>query len=170
MKMIIRIVITCVLFVGLTAQAGVYKWVDERGNVHYSDQGADKKAKKVDLPENSTYSPPPMPTINLSSGKKKSGQVISNGYQSIEVSSPANDSVVRSAPGDVTVNVKVNPALRPGDKIRLKIDGKEKQFAASTSFNLKLVDRGSHTITATIVRGDGNEVLTSKPSIFHMKR
>lgn len=170
MRMIIRAAILLSLLCPLMTQAGVYKWVDDKGNVHYSDQNTDTKAKKVDLPENSTYKAPPAPKLDLSADKKNKGSVISNGYKSISIANPANDSTVRSAPGNITISVKTDPALMPGDKIKLMINGIEKMTAAQTSFSFEHIDRGTHTITAAIVRSDGRVSLVSKPSVFHLKR
>ncbi len=41
------------------AQAGVYKWVDEQGNVHYGDRPDGQGAKALQVPEGRGAAPPP---------------------------------------------------------------------------------------------------------------
>ncbi len=51
------ITISLGLFVLLPLQAGVYKWVDENGQVHYGEQPGNAGAEKVTIRQNETTKP-----------------------------------------------------------------------------------------------------------------
>jgi len=51
------ITISLGLFVLLPLQAGVYKWVDENGQVHYSERPGNAGAEKVTIRQNETTKP-----------------------------------------------------------------------------------------------------------------
>lgn len=68
--------IFCLFFVSLFASADIYKWVDEKGRVHYGDKPTEKEKKvAVDISsyESVTYSDPPdMNVKSISSAPTKS--------------------------------------------------------------------------------------------------
>ena len=57
-----RILFLAALLVALGAQAQIYKWVDEKGVTHYGEAPPpDKKASKVEVPNNPAASQPSPP-------------------------------------------------------------------------------------------------------------
>lgn len=54
-----KIFISLLLLLPVAVFAGVYKWMDDAGNIHYGDAPPeDIAATRVELPETSTYQPP----------------------------------------------------------------------------------------------------------------
>jgi hypothetical protein len=53
---IILMLATCLLLTA-TSHAGVYKWTDENGNVHYGEQPGNTSAEQVEIRQNETTTP-----------------------------------------------------------------------------------------------------------------
>ena len=57
-KLFIRILsITIFIFIQTPASAGVYKWVDDKGQVHYSEHPVGNDAEKIKIRTNETTKP-----------------------------------------------------------------------------------------------------------------
>src|ERR1700722_12009463 len=95
----------------------VYKWVDEDGVVHYSDQ-PHENAEKVELKAPQTYS---APAVRSSPASPHSVAKSAPAYQSCTISQPANDEVLLNTT-TVTAGASVLPALRPGDQLVVTLD------------------------------------------------
>ena len=130
----------------VAVSATVYRWVDENGVTHYSDQ-PHEKAEKVQVAAPQTYKPAPLPR---STGPQSSPPDAPNTYQ-CQVVAPANDD---SFPNTYSVNtsVQVDPAPHGGDKAFLLLDGaRVPNFpTAGGSFTLSNIDRGQHTLQAVV--------------------
>jgi hypothetical protein len=155
------------------ASADVYKWVDNDGNIHYSDQSPEEGAKPVELPKGVYYTPPPLPEGSeegLEEGleKEMAGQPGAVAYGELVITRPTMNEVIRSNEGIVTVEYTIDPALAAGDEFKIILDGlKHKGSIKSTSFVLTDINRGSHTLKVQAIR-EGVAVATSKSVIFHL--
>jgi hypothetical protein len=69
--------------------------------------------------------------------------------------------------------MSIQPALQSGHTIVLNIDGEDGK-ASKTSSNLAVelgnMSRGLHTISATVVDKDGNELIKTETVSFHVLR
>ncbi|THB68671.1 MAG: DUF4124 domain-containing protein [Gammaproteobacteria bacterium] len=158
------------LFLPLCSFSAVYKWTDKNGKIHYSDTPRDTQSKEIELPEASSYTPPPSYNTGINEEKTKEEQKKEVKYQEIKISSPENDQAVHSAPGSVTINVSVTPALQSSHKVVIYIDGKKLSEGGSASATIQNVDRGTHTVKAEIVDESGKKLISSKSSTFHLIR
>jgi hypothetical protein len=140
--------------------ATVYKWVDENGVVHYSDQ-PHENAEKVQVAAPQTYTPTHINSPRSSSPAPTSN----NAYQSCEVVQPANEETFPNAES-VSAAVQVNPAPRGGDQVVLLMDGNPvPNFPrAGGSVTISPVDRGTHSLRA-VVQDSGGKVLCESPSV-----
>jgi hypothetical protein len=165
---IMRILLLLITFCFLTpVSAGVYRSVDEDGNIVYTDKPSpDAEKIKIDNVQtvpagdsNFEYTPPE----NLSE---------EGAYTKLEVVNPENDHVFTGNTGDVTVSVMIEPALntKRGDRLILTLDGKKAGDSTSTSFTLANLDRGTHTIEVYVVNKGGKSLMESAPVSFTMKR
>ncbi len=155
-------------------QAEVYKWVDDKGAVNYSDRqhpGA-KEMKDLDVP---TYlSPPPLslpaaPPLAKSEPQAHTPKV----YESVAITSPGNNEGIRSNNGDLSVSVAVLPELRTnlGHRLGVLLDGALiGEPGKSTEFQLNNIERGSHTVQAVVFAASGNAVAESPPITIHLHR
>jgi len=65
------------LFIQSPLYAGVYKWVDENGQVHYGEQPGNTGAEKITIRDNETTKPRPINKAEedaAESGKKNTGE------------------------------------------------------------------------------------------------
>ncbi len=166
-KNILRHSLFLLLLIPFAARAQVYKWTDEYGNVHYSDQPHETTDKPIDMPESMIYKAPPKPRINLDKPKTKP---VYKAYQTFKINSPQNDGTVRSAPGTLSVAMQISPALRSNHEVVVMLDGKQVAKGKSTSISVSNVDRGTHSLSAKIVDAAGKAVVSSSTITFHMKR
>jgi hypothetical protein len=145
--------------------ADVYRSVDENGNVVYSDHPS-KGAEKIEIKDAQTIHLPSAGPFKYQPPPKEAPPR----YSTVAISHPGNDESIRQNSGDITVQVAVNPGLKPGDVISLLMDGKEVASGPATSVTLKNVDRGSHTLQARVVGSDGSTWLSSESVTFHLLR
>ncbi len=152
------------------AQAGkLYKYTLSNGDVVYSD-----KAPPVDQGEEITLEPlqgfklPPAPPLKDSTAKKDEAKPV--GYEEFKVTSPTNDTTIRDHGGNVRVSLSLRPGLRGGHSIEVMMDGKSIGSGNSTSVTLTEVNRGTHTVRASVMDSEGKEIARSNSVIFHLKR
>jgi hypothetical protein len=147
--------------------ATVYKWVDEQGVVHYSDQ-PHENAQKVELKAPQTYSSPktsPQPAAPAPARKS------ANVYQSCAISEPTNEQAFLNT-DTVTAGVTVQPAVRPGDTAVVTLDGQPVPGvpASGGQFTISPVDRGQHSIQMVVKASDGSTVCSSAPVTFYVRQ
>jgi hypothetical protein len=155
------------------ASATVYKWVDEKGVTHYSDQ-PHPGATKVEVAPAQTYSappPPPAPAGAPSTGSA-AAQARPEGpaYRVCAITRPGNDETYLNPP-DVTVTVKLDPALREGHKLTLSMDGKPLQGGSveGGNFTVSPISRGTHQLTLAVTEQGGRAVCQAAAT-FHVRQ
>ena len=157
------------------ATAQIYSWTDADGKRVYSDQprpGADQ----VELKPTNVVQPPPMTSRNTSSQKPEASPHAEAPYQQLAITSPADDSAIRSNEGTLNVTVTTDPPLSGSHLLKLAIDGELSQSgvpgtgAAVHQITAHNVDRGSHNIAAVVVDARGTEVQRSPSVTLHLQR
>ncbi len=106
------------LVCSLAVAATVYKWVDEHGVVHYSDQ-PHPNAQKVDVQAAQTYKAGDMPATP-GGPPAPPASARPPPYQGCAIAHPADDQTLTNV-DSLTVIVRTDPALRPGDQIFLML-------------------------------------------------
>jgi hypothetical protein len=124
--------------------AAVYKWTDSSGQVHYTDQRKEG-AQPVDLPEPSVYTPVPVPSATQSPGTGAGDAAVSD-YDLLEVSTPTEGESIRNNEGKI-----------PGE-------------LSTTGATLSNLNRGSHSLKARVIDASGQELISSQPVTFHLRR
>lgn len=154
--------------------AEIYKTVDKDGNVIYTDKAphGDKKTEKVTLKPSNSVPAVETPGIKLSpKDADTQGPDKPFKYKSVRIVSPGNDSAIEHGPGNFSVTAKISPQLRDSDQVQLYIDGKAHgQAGKSTSWALKNVFRGTHTLQVRVLNSEGKTVKKSKKSTVHVFR
>lgn len=157
MKRLTAVFLAFLAVSSMVAADPLYKWVDEKGNVHYSDK-PHPGAKQITLPKAATFVPPN--TVKLTptgsdaphSATPDSATAPETGaaaaYTSISVTAPADQSTIWNT-DSVTVSVSVAPPLRPGDSVSITLDGKT-QVVEGTSASFDGLERGPHTASAMV--------------------
>jgi Domain of unknown function (DUF4124) len=166
-----RTILFTLMSVACTAavSATVYKWVDDNGVVHYSDQ-PHENAQKVELKAPQTYSAPKTPTPPPQSTRGPASKQ-APAYQTCAISEPANDQVFMNT-SEVTAGVSVQPTLRPGDSVVVTLDGQNVPGvpASGGQFLISPVDRGTHTMQMVVKDPTGATVCSSASVTFHVQQ
>lgn len=167
------IVLIGTLCISPVTVADMYRWTDASGKVIYSDKpnpnGKEEKIKGSPL---STYEPSSaIKKQLLNPTPKKEIKQPHVSYTDFTITAPANDTSVRANDGNVSIKMKLMPALnaRRGDKIEIYLDGKKVGETTSLSYNFSNMDRGTHTVKLTVVNGAGKSLKSSSVT-FHLKR
>jgi hypothetical protein len=148
------------------ATAEVYKKTNPDGSVTFSDVPSKIDAKPIKLPPSSRYSAPPRPEPTASPRPAKTAE----SYESVSITSPANDSAVRDNAGNLTIKFNVKPGLAPGHTYVLIMDGTNVGEGQTGNIQLKNVDRGSHTFIVQVVDKNKNMIIQSESVLVHLQR
>jgi len=163
-------IMLCLLLAAGAAQAQeIYKYTLSNGKVVYSDKPpAADQGEEVKLEPLQTFRLPPAPPLEDSTAKKQGPAPV--GYEEFKVMSPSNDATLRDNGGTVSVSLSLSPGLQRGHSIAVMLDGQSIGSGHSTSVTLTEVDRGTHTVRATVKDNEGKEIARSNSVIFHLKR
>lgn len=149
------------------AAAKIYKWTDEQGNVHFSDEPPPEGAEQLDLPPLPTYQAPQRPISGGLERRVQQPEPEPRGYQRLAIASPGREATIRGVQQTITVNVVVEPPLRPGHSVEILYDGERAAVGARTRFRISPVYRGAHTLAAVIRDADGRVVARSETITFY---
>jgi len=142
--------------------AEIYRWVDDQGNVEFSDEPR-KGAEKVEVGPTATITLPKPADLPAANTEADAGLEPSANYDQLSINFPANNSAFNSGNGDVTVTMTVLPELRPNHSLRLTMDGTDSITTKANFHTFPNVDRGTHQLQLDIV--DNTSVIMSGPSV-----
>lgn len=165
-----RIVCLVLLLLTATAQAEVYKSINDDGQVVYSDRPGDN-AERLRMPALPTYTPQPVRSISRYSKAEHAQQ--QETYNGFEITAPADDSTIRNNIGSLEITTLISPALMVplGHTIQFYIDGSAHGVASdATALSVTNIDRGSHQLSASVLDADGKVLISTVPVTVHMKR
>lgn len=136
----------------------IYKWVDDKGVVHYSSEPV-KGAERLQVdtaPAGVVMPKAPAPAKPAAGGGA--------GYTALSFASPKSGEEFRDNDGSLSVTLALDPALQSGagHAVVVSLDGKAlPQRYLSPSLTLTDLDRGVHTLQASVVDADGKVLITS---------
>ena len=158
----LTIILAPLLLAPALAATTVYRWVDEQGVVHFSDQphqGAEKMHVEdaptfpaTQIPQTPSAAPAPeqaAPTATCSIESPGDQQNLMNTYS-------------------VSGSIRMPGQLDPGDRVVLMLDGKVLAGAADLSgaFQIPEIDRGAHTLAAQVVTPTGQVICQTQQITF----
>lgn len=161
----------------LPVHAEIYRWIDDSGNVVFSDE-PQPGAERVDLPPSTTYTPVDEEAatdeiLKLSPEDEDEAQQLDVPDYQIRIVAPANDESIWVNNGDVTVSMIVEPTLdaERGDQVILRLDGEPvSEPRNTTTFQLNNLSRGTHSLDATVVDSNGVALTSTGTVTFHLHR
>lgn len=152
----------------LTAQAGVYTYVDADGNRVFTDQPPSGQAERIEMAPSNGMQPRqaiPLPPPAYPATK------VEPSYDVLRILIPEPDATIREPSGNLIVTANSEPSLHDGHIYRLIMDGQPVGEAGrSPVFPLESIDRGSHQLSVEILDSQGRIVERTPSQPFHMKR
>lgn len=164
------------LVVALASLAGgspTYRWVDLDG-VHYSDQ-PHPGAEQITLSQTQTYSSAQAsssaPAASSSHPAREAREGGEFRYDSCAIIQPAQDQVLIDVES-ANIAVHVQPDKRSTDRVVLSMDGQsiEPKSNDQVEFVISPIDRGTHTISASVRSSDGRSLCQSAALTFHVRQ
>ena len=157
-----------------TSAAQVFKRVGPDGQVHFSDiPGSD--AQEIEVAPAQVISLPPAParTDSTAAGTSDGQPVATSLYTDFAIVSPSDGEAIRANDGNIEVSLRLQPELRPGHRIVLKLDGEDGELVESGErLNIRLTNlsRGLHSVEARVI-GDKDRILVETgPVSFNVLR
>jgi hypothetical protein len=143
------------------AATTVYRWVDEQGVVHFSDQ-PHPGAQKMHVEDAPTF---PAPAVAQTPGAGAPADQSGASGPSCSIDTPSDQQMLMNA-YSVSGTIRMPADLDPADRVVLMLDGKVLTGAADLSgaFHISQIDRGSHTLAAQ-VQAPGGQVICQTPQI-----
>jgi len=137
----------------------VWKWRDANGVVHYSDQPV-QGAEKVGVQSASTFSATPV--TPSSSSTATAAPAVTADYKNVEIWKPGNGDTLANT-DQVSVGVRVEPALQAGHRLALYLDGTLVQGFPPQGMEYQLtgVERGTHNLQLVVIDSQGKQVKSS---------
>jgi hypothetical protein len=165
-----RTALYVLLALAVPAFAGqtVYKWVDDKGVTHYSDQPV-AGAEKVELKSGSSRAAAPAPTY---SPPAQSSDVNAKGpvYSRFAIESPQQDEAIINTGGVVRVSVASTPAISNEHVVSLYLDGSLVPNFNGMSHEFTDMPRGTHTVKAVVSTQQGRKIQETPPVTFHVRQ
>ena len=147
------------LLLSFSVHAGLYKGLDEEGNVVYSDEPFDNAEK---------FTPPPITVVEPTKVAPKEEvaeeEKPETVYTTFTITSPKNEATIRNEP-NVVVDMVLDPelAISEGHSIWLLLDGRPLiKKTKSLSLPIGRLDRGTHTLQAQIRNSAGKAIISTK--------
>lgn len=148
----------------------VWKWVDETGLTHYSDQPV-PGATKIEVSTGNVVQSQPSYGTPSAGATAPNAATPGDVYRTFEIWRPENDQVFVNTAGVVNVEIRVEPQVQGGHTLNLYLDGRLVEgYSGSTSYVLEGVPRGTHSLVATINEQLGSRVREAGPVMFTVRQ
>src|SRR5882724_2041421 len=121
------------LLAGAAMATTVYKWVDEQGVTHYSDQ-PHPQAQVIEVQSVQSVRSSPAPVVSTGNRTASGGP-----QYSCELFRPENDEVFLNT-STITAKLRVEPQLSSGDQVAIAVDGKRVDGQPNTGSEFVLTD------------------------------
>jgi len=150
--------------------ATVYKWVDENGVVHYSDQ-PHPNAEKLQVHAAQSYKPSALDTAPAGGGGSGASPAAPAPYRGCAIVQPQDGQAFANI-DSLTVVVQTDPQLHQGDKVFVTVDGQALNGGNPTGsqFVISPIDRGTHTAQALVKDAGGGVQCQTPPVTFHVQQ
>ncbi|KOO16005.1 nitrogen regulation protein NR [Vibrio xuii] len=163
--------VIALLFSALSNSQTIYTWTDQDGILHFDDAPNHNLAQAIELPNLEQPTPPPqLAPSQQAEVQARHTQIATPKPLSVTIAAPNNDEALRSNNGAITVQAVLSRELVAGEQLQLTLNGEK--YAAPTAnpnWQLKNIDRGSHSLVIQVVR-DGKLIASSQAITVHLQR
>ena len=152
------------------SSAPAWTWVDANGTVHFSDRPV-PGARQVELGGAQSFGAQTAAdsAVRSSTGaptEEPTGDSTTP-YRSIDIVSPAEQETLWNIGGMLNVLVRFQPALLPGHRYDLVLDGQRRNVnTGAARVTLSEVFRGTHTLQVIVLDASGSELMRSPTRSF----
>lgn len=161
------LILACLLL-PLPAEAQeIYRWVDKNGVVHYSDSPDSPDAKLIDVIEPNAYEWEAATADGAGGGGADEPAV--SPYESLSIVSPTPDQAFFGADAVVNVAAELDGTLRPDHSVVFFVNG-NRHAADGLGLQLSNLARGTYFLRATILDQNGNPIISSQQTTFHVRQ
>ena len=166
----VLLLLGCLLALSVQAQETkreLWKWKDADGVTHYSDVPV-PGATRIDIHTltPSATAPPPKPAA-----LPPPTAPTETSYEAFEFISPLADESFFGSSLEITVRLRSEPDLAPGDQLRIYMDGKQVDEAKDRyEHTFTNLERGAHKVTAIIFDRMGKPKINAEPRTFYIKQ
>lgn len=157
-SIVLAFLLSVLMLPALADSTTVYKKKMPDGSISYSDQNTGS-AERIEV-----QPVPTVPAIKVPASNNRDtqqSQAPSDRYAKFRIIQPGHDTSFWSGNGELTVQLEVEPALLRGHNVKLRLDGEEVSNSKSTSIVLSGVDRGTHSLEASIIDASGAPLKTA---------
>jgi hypothetical protein len=157
----------CIAVLAAANAATIYKWVDENGVTHYSDQ-PHPGAQKIQVQAVQTYKAPAERAPAVTARRSAPAGPV---YSACVVSRPTSEEVFLNTQ-TVPASVHVDPGLRAGDRLAVLLDGAlvPANIPLDSEFMLTSVFRGAHSLAVRVEDSTGAVVCQSPSVMFNVRQ
>lgn len=149
-----------------------YRWVDDNGQVHYSDRPM-PGSTQIELISGGAATVPAVPVLPSGEAAPEPDAPAdpAAAYSAFNILQPTQQETLWGTGGTVDVVVEISPALEPGHRLGYYLDGELTDLGSgATTFQMQEVFRGIHTLQAVILDGAGEEVLRTLAVTFMVQQ
>ncbi|MFA5530438.1 MAG: hypothetical protein WDA11_07215 [Thiohalomonadaceae bacterium] len=143
----------------------IHRRVLPDGSIEFSDEPRPGSIP-MEVPDLQTFESQPLPPLTPPPGRAPPPPVST--YQSLRITQPTEEQTLFFDAAGVGVSVAIAPALRPGDRVVVYLDGQPVATGPSTSLTIPTPPRGTHRLSAEVQDASGRVVLRSPPVTFHL--
>lgn len=148
-----------------TAAAGdkpLYRYVDERGVVHFTDKPPSQHARPLVLNR---------PMVVRHGRSRGGGLSLQPPPFAVHFSTPTPDQTYPDLGAGIAVAVSVMPGLARGFGLVFRVDGQPQTPKPITDIRTTLhgIGAGRHVLTATLISPEGKELARSSAVAIHVK-
>lgn len=153
------------------AATDVWKWVDEKGITHYSDQPA-AGATKIEVRSGNVVDSPPAGSFSGGSASAAAAQPADPTYRNFEIWRPEPNQSIINTGGQVNVEIRIDPGVQQQHTLNLLLDGRlvPGDSRNTMSYTLQEVSRGTHNLTATVTDQRGQVIAKSNAVTFTLRQ
>jgi hypothetical protein len=152
--------------------ADVYRWIDADGQAHYTDR-PHPGAERITIIVNSPAGGAAQGNGSAVGGQppENEAQQASAGYQSLTITSPAQEQVLWNIEGQLDVGAAVQPGLQPGHILQFYLDGRMMPAdPGTTQARFSEVFRGEHSLRVEVVNAAGSTLVASPMTRFFVRQ
>ena len=160
-------------------QGQIYKHVDEKGNVTYTDQVPTDGSAPMVLPKLSVIhmdaeSEIPAGTSEKAATDAKAAKGLTprelrKMYRDFRITRPTQEETFWGTANMVVISWGSSAALQDGMSVKLFVDGKQQPTTGDNMAALKL-DRGEHKVYAQLLDARGRNITASDTVTFYVKQ